>query len=144
MEPALSELLQSIREGAQTLVESRAEDARLSRELCAALAAYTGGLEITLEIPPEAIPQFHDAEKMFLSPEGHLVVVDRQGRVSSKALEEFPTEMVLTVVWNALPQLKSKIAGFTERLARRIDILERIGHEFRGLPTQMEKPGEEP
>jgi len=135
MEPALSELLQSISEGAQELAESRAEDRRHSRELCTALAAYTGWLDVTLELPPEAIPEFYNAEKMFLSPQGNLVVVDRQGKVESKPLEEYPTEIVLTVVWNALPRLRTKISKHTRRLGERIRLLDMISRELRDLPT---------
>lgn len=143
MEPALSELLQSMREGAQALVESRAEDTRLSRELCAALAAYTSWLDVTLEIPPEAIPKFYNAEKMFLSPQGRLVVVDRQGRVNSQALEEYPTEIVLTVVWNTLPKLQSKMERYADRLSERIELLGRISQELKSLPPSAEEPPKE-
>lgn len=134
MESTLSELLQSIREGAQMLVESRARDARLSRELCAALAAYIGWLDIDLELKPEAIPQFNDAGQVSLNPHGHLVVVDGRGRVSSRPLEEYPTEVVLTVFWNALSQLPSEIQKYVRRLGERIDLLDRISRELKGLP----------
>ena len=143
MEPALSELFQSMREGAQVLTESRAEDTRRSRELCDALNAYTEWLDLTLELPPETIPEFYNVEKMFLSPKGRLVVVDGQGRVRSKALKEYPTEIVLTVVWNALPRLQSKINAYAERLGERIDLLDRISRELRSLPTSAEETPEE-
>ena len=143
MEPALSELLPSIRESAQALVESKAEDARLSRELCDALTAYTEWLDLTLELPPETIPEFYNVEKMFLSPKGRLVVVDRQGRVRSKALKEHPTEIVLTVVWNTLPKLQSKIERYADRLSERIELLGRINQELKNLPTSAEEPPKE-
>lgn len=139
IEPALSDLIPSIQESAQTLTASIAEYTRLSRELCKALTAYTDWLGITLEIPPEEIPRFNDVEKMFLSPQGHLVVVDKRGRVDSKALEEYPTEVVLTVVLNALPELKSKMDGYAQRLSERIDLLERISRELRSIPIYAEE-----
>ena len=143
MEPALFELFQSMREGAQILIESRAEDTRRSRELCDALNAYTEWLDLTLELPPKTIPEFYNVEKMFLSPTGLLVVVDGQGRIRSKALKEYPTEIVLTVVWNALPRLQSKINAYAKRLGERIDLLDRISSELRSLLPSAEETPEE-
>ena len=143
MEPALSELIPSIREGAETLAASIAEYTRLSRELCKALAAYTGWLDITLEIPPEEIPRFYEAEKMFLSPQGHLVVIDNRGRVDSKALEEYPTEVVLMVVLNAMPQIKSKMDEYAQRLSERIDLLEGFSSLLRSIPIHAEEKQKE-
>jgi len=139
MEPALPEMLQSIREGAQLLAESRAEDARLVGELCASLTAYTGWLGVTLELPPDTIPKLDDAAKISLTPQGHLVIVDRQGKVHSKALGDYPTEIVLIVVLNTLPQLRSVINRHAQRLGERIKIFEMINRELRRLPTSAEE-----
>lgn len=139
MKPALSKLLQSMRDGARGLAESRAEDARLSRELCGALSAYTSWLDVALEIPPETIPTLHNAERMFLSPQGDLVVVDGRGKVNSQALAEYPTEIVLTVVCNALPKLQSKIDSYSHRLTERIELLGRVNEDLRSLPTFAEE-----
>jgi len=143
MKPSISELLKSIRESAQGLAESRAEDTRLKREICATLTAYTRWLDVTLEIPPEAIPKFYNAVKMFLSPQGDLVVIDGQGRVNSQALEECPTEVVLTVVWHALPKLQSKIDSYSKRLDERIEFLGNINEELKRLPKFGDEPKEE-
>lgn len=144
MESDLSNLLQSIHEGAQILVESRDRAARLVGELCASLTAYTEWLGVTIELPPETVPQFYNAEKIVLTPNSHLVVIDRQGKVDSKALEEYPTEIMLIVVWNALSQLQSAMQRYAQRLGERIDILDRISSELRSLPISAEEaPGEE-
>ncbi|MFQ6053902.1 MAG: hypothetical protein ACE5OO_06735 [Candidatus Bathyarchaeia archaeon] len=137
MEPALSELFQSMHEGAQMLAEARVKDARLVGELCASLTAYTTWLGVTLELPPETIPKIYEAERLFLSPRGHLVVVDKEGRVNSRSLDEYPTEIVLNVVLKAMPQLRSAIHEYLQRLGERIDLLDRINSELRSLPTSV-------
>lgn len=139
MEPALSELLQSIHEGAQKLAEATARDAQLGGELCASLTAYTGRLGATLELPPESFPNFYDAEKMYLTHQGQLVVVDKRGKVNSRALDEYPTDVVLVVVWNALPLLQSAIQMRAQRLGERVDLFDRISSELRRLPIPAEE-----
>lgn len=142
LEPALSEILQSIHEGARMLVEARARDERLGAELCASLTAYTEWLGASFELPIESFPSFHDAEKMFLTPQGRLVVIDKRGKVDSRALGEHPTDVVLAAVWNTLPQLRSAIQRRTQRLRERISLLDRVSTEFRMLPTFSNEPRE--
>jgi len=139
MKSTLPELLKSIREGTKSLMESKAEDARLSRELCATFSAYTSWLDVTLEIPPEALPKFYNAAKMFLSPKGDLIVVDRRGTINSRPLEEYPTEVVLTVIWHALPKLQSKIDGYLHRLDERLEFLGKINEELKNLSLFAER-----
>jgi len=142
LEPALSEMLQSIHEGARMLVEARARDARLGAELCASLTAYTEWLGASFELPIESFPSFYDAEKMLLTPQGRLVVIDKRGKVDSRALDEHPTDVVLAAVWNALPQLRSTIQRRVQRLGERISLFDRVSTEFRILPTSAKEPGE--
>jgi len=141
-EPALPELFQSIHEGAQMLVDSREKDSMLSRELCASLVAYTKWLGSSLELAPESIPELYGAERISLSTEGELVVT-MESNVSSKPLEEYPSEVVMTVVLDALPQLQSAIRGQVQRLDERISLFDRITRELRDLPTALDGPGGE-
>jgi hypothetical protein len=139
MKSTLPELLKSIREGTKSLMESRAEDARLSRELCATFSAYTSWLDVTLEIPSEALPKSYNATKIFLNPKGDLIVVDEQGTINSQPLEEYPTDVVLTVIWLALPKLQSKIDGHLHMLDERLEFLGRMNEELRNLSLFAEK-----
>lgn len=140
---SLSEIFKSIHEGTHILVDSREKEAMLSREMCTSLVSYTKWLGTSLELTPKSIPEFNSAKRIYLSPEGKLMITE-EDKVRSKPLEAYSPETVMAVVLEVLPQLGSVINSRVQKLNERISLFNKISQELSDLPTDEEEPEEKP
>lgn len=135
--------LKSLGEEAMQLTEFLSEEKRLCHELCSLLKASLGRLDLTVEVPVEALPFLEKAEKVMLNAKCHLIIVDEDGRIDSMALEEYSSEVILMVVWNIITQLKVLIGEYKKKVKQRVEYFDRISRDLRSLHGAFDLPYEE-
>jgi len=143
MEQKFEELLRVIREETLQLSEFLVEEKRLIHESYVLLKLTLRQLNASFHISPKMIPLSEKTKHVVLNEEGHLILVNEKGGLSSKALEDYPPEVILNVLWVILPELSEMIVGYRKRISFRVNILEKIGREFRNLHKIFSKRQEE-
>jgi hypothetical protein len=134
IEKRFNELLTAISEETIQLSEFLLEEKKLIQELCMFLRHILKRLNMTFNISIKAIPAFHEkARKIVLNKEGHLIVFYEKEKVSSKVLEDYPSEIVLAVVWNVIPELEKSIKTYRRKISERVTIFERIKKELKNI-----------
>ena len=135
--------LKSLSEEALQLTEFLSEDKRLCHELCSLLRDSLGRLDLTIDVQVRALPFLEKTERVMLNTHCHLIIVKEDGRIDSVDLEEYPSEVVLMVVWNILPKLKVLVAEYTKKVKLRVEYFDRIGRDLRNLQGAFNLPHEE-
>lgn len=143
MEQKFEELLRVIREETLQLSEFLIEEKRLIHELFVILRLTLRQLNASFRISAKMIPLSERITYVVLNEEGHLILVDDKGGVRSKALEDYPPEVILNVLWVVLPELSQMIVSFRKRISFRVNIFEKISREFRNLHKIFVKRQEE-
>jgi len=133
MEQKFEELLRVIREETLQLSEFLIEEKRLIHELYVLLKLALRQLNASFRVSAKMISLSERIKHVVLNEEGHLILVNDKGEVSSKALEDFPPEVILNVLWVILPELSEMIVSYRKRISFRVNIFEKIGREFRNL-----------
>ena len=134
IEKRFNELLTTISEETIQLSEFLLEEKKLIQELCMFLRHILRRLNMTFDIPLKAIPKLQaKAKKIVLNKEGHLIVMYEKEKVSSKVLEDYPPEIVLSVIWNVIPELEKSIKTYRRKISERVSIFERIKKELKNI-----------
>jgi len=134
IEKRFNELLTTISEETIQLSEFLLEEKKLIQELCMFLRHILRRLNMTFNIPSKAIPELQaKAKKIVLNKEGHLIVMYEKEKVSSKVLEDYPAEIVLSVIWNVIPELEKSIKTYRRKISERVGIFERIKKELKNI-----------
>jgi len=133
VEKRFNELLPTINEETIQLNELLVEEKKLIQELCALLRHILKRLDMTFTFSLKAIPELQPkAKRMVLNREGCLIVMYEKGKVS-KVLEDYPPEIVLSVIWNVIPELEKSIRTYRKKISERVGIFERIKKELKNL-----------
>lgn len=143
MEQKFEELLRVIREETLQLSEFLVEEKRLIHESYVLLKLTLRQLNASFHISPKMIPLSEKTRHVILNEEGHLILVNEKGGLSSKALEDYPPEVILNVLWVILPELSEMIVGYRKRISFRVNIFEKIGREFKNLHKIFSKRQED-
>jgi hypothetical protein len=146
VEQKFSEALKVINEETLQLSEFLIEDKKLARELCRLIRPVLKRLDLSFVIPPEAIPIFKKTDRIILNEAGHLIFVHEKTKVSSKPLEEYPPEIVLTVFLIIIPELGRSMRSYRKTIGMRISFFEKMYRELenvnRAFETSKESEGE--
>jgi hypothetical protein len=134
IEKRFNELLTTISEETLQLSEFLLEEKKLIQELCMFLRHILRRLNMTFNIPLKAVPELQEkAKKIVLNKEGHLIVIYEKEKVNSKVLEDYQPEIVLSVIWNVIPELEKSIKTYRRRISERVSIFERIKKELKNI-----------
>jgi hypothetical protein len=134
IEKLFNELLATISEETIQLSEFLMEEKKLIQELCMFLRRILKRLNMTFDISLKAVPELQDkAKKIVLNREGHLIVMYEKDKVNSKVLEDYPPEIVLSVIWNVVPELEKSIEAYRRKISERVGIFEKIRKELKNI-----------
>ncbi len=143
MEQKFDEMLKVVKEETLQLSEFLVEEKRLVHELCLLLKLTLRQLNASFHISPKMISVPENVNHVILNEEGHLILIDDKGGVNSKALEDYSPEIILNVLWVVLPELGEIIVAYRKRISFRVDVFEKITHEFRNLGKMFARAREE-
>ena len=125
--------LKVINEEILQLSEFLIEDKKLAQELCRLLRQVLKHLNLSFVIPSRAIPIFKKIDQIILNEEGHLIFVYEKSKVDSKALEEYPPEVILAVFLNIIPKLGKLLRLYRKRVGMRVNFFEKIYRELENV-----------
>lgn len=134
IEKRFNELLTTISEETIQLSEFLIEEKKLIQELCMFLRDILKRLNMTFNISLKAVPELQSkAKQIVLNREGHLIVMYERDKVNSKVLEDYPPEVVLSVIWNVIPELERSIKAYRRKISERVGIFEKIRKELKNI-----------
>jgi len=136
-EQQIQELLRSINEETLRLSEYLMEENRLIKDLCIPLKQILKRLHITLNIPPQDLPVKKKAKKAILDEEANLTFVYGKGEVQSAFLAEYPSEIVMAVLWLTMPELANAIRLYRKRLKVRVNFFGKVKKELKNALKAM-------
>jgi len=122
--------LRVINEEILQLSEFLIEDKKLAQELCRLLKPILKHLKLSFIIPARAIPLFEKIDQIILNEEGHLIFVYEKSKVNSKALEEYPPEIILIVFLSIIPKLGKLLRLYRKKVGMRVNFFEKIYREL--------------
>jgi len=138
--------LKVINEEILQLSEFLIEDKKLAQELCKLIKQVLKHLNLSFVIPARAIPLYKETEQIILNEEGHLIFVHEKNKVTSKALEEYPPEIILIVFLDIIPKLGKLLKLYRKKVGMRVNFFEKIYRELenvnRTFATSNQRPDE--
>jgi hypothetical protein len=133
IEKRFNKLLTTISEETVQLGELLVKEKKLIQELCTLLRHILTRLNTTFNLSLKAIPELQPkAKRIVLDSEGRLIVMYEKDKVS-KVLENYPPEIVLSVIWDVIPELEKSISAYKKKISERIGIFERIKKELKNM-----------
>lgn len=122
--------LKVINEEILQLSEFLIEDKKLAQELCRLVKPILEHLNLSFTIPVRAIPLFKKIDQIILNEDGHLIFVHEKNKIDSKALKEYPPEIVLLVFLNIIPKLGKVLKLYRRKVGMRVNFFEKIYREL--------------
>jgi hypothetical protein len=122
--------LKVINEEILQLSEFLIEDKKLAQELCRLVKPILKHLNLSFTIPARAIPLFEKTDQIILNEDGHLIFVYEKNKIDSKALKEYPPEIVLLVFLNIIPKLGKVLKLYRRKVGMRVNFFEKIYREL--------------
>lgn len=132
-EQKLQDLLRHMNDESIKLSDFLATESKLINEVCLSVKEILRKLNISLNIAPQNIPLRKKAKKIVLNKESRLIVTNETGEVVSAFLAECPPEIVMAVLWVAIPELVRVMAVYRKKLSRRTSFFEGIKKELRSV-----------
>jgi len=140
----LSGLLKVITEDARQLSEYLTAESSMVSQICGYLSKIMTELDLSVVLPQKTVPDIDKAKELILNNQCHLIVVQKDGKVESKSLENYPPETILMVVWALIPKLREEVSLFMKRVSVRLNFLEMVNEELKNIQrpfeTQEDKP----
>jgi len=133
IEKKLQEVLKMIEEETMQLSEFVMEEKNLTTESCTLLRGILKKLKISFKIPTKVIRLPKKPREVILNEEGYLILVYEKGEVLSKLLEEYPPEVIMAVMWEALPELAKSIKVYREKISGRVSFFEKVKRELKNV-----------
>lgn len=133
IEHKLNDFLKVLNEETVQLSEFLMVEKTLTHELCSFLKQSLKRLKISFSIPPKAIPSYEKARQIILNEEGHLIIVQEKGRITSKLLEDYPPDIILMVLWNIIPELSKAMGTYRKRISFRVNFFEKLKKELKNI-----------
>ena len=142
VEERFSGLLKDITADTRQLSEYLVEEGGTVAAICASLKKVFSELDLSVALPKEAVPSMEKSKEIILNPEGHLIIVQKDGTVESKSLEKYPPETILMVVWGVIPKLREEVSNYMKRVRVRLNFLEMVNEELKNIERPFETTGD--
>lgn len=129
----MQESLKVMNEETLQLSEFLLQEEILCRELCVLLKQVLKHLNMSFNLPANVFPQTEKTQRIILNDEAHLIFVNNKNEVKSKALEDYPPQVILNVASFIIPELSRSLTSYRKEIGSRIDLFERINNELRNF-----------
>jgi len=131
-EQKMQELLQSMNEESAKLSGHLAEENKIMIEICNSLVQVTKKLHVSFDIPSRDLPLKRNMKKALLSEEGYLKIQYDENTYSA-FLAEYPSEVVMAVLWIAVPELTKAVSVYRKRANSRMNFFEGLKKELKNI-----------
>jgi len=129
----IQESLKIMNEETLQLSEFLLQEGKLVKELCVLLKQVLKRLNMAFNIPSNVFPGSLRAQQIILNEEAHLIFISNENKVESKALEDFPPEVILNVTSFIIPKLTNSLISYRKKISSRIGLFNKINQELRNL-----------
>lgn len=129
----MQESLKTLSEETLQLSELIWQEAKLTKEFCAVLKQVLRQLKISFNLPVNVITQGQRLQQAILNPEAHLILINDKNEVESRALEDYPPDVISNMISFIVPELSKSLTLYRQKIAVRIDVFDRVNRELRNL-----------
>ncbi len=133
IENKFNDFLKAISEESLQLSEFLIEERKLTNDLCGLLTQILRRLRISFNISPEHMTSLGKARQVKLNMEGHLIIIRDGDKVDSRLLQDYPPDVILTVMWIIIPELEKAIKAYRTKISKRVNLLEKIKRELKSI-----------
>jgi hypothetical protein len=134
----MQESLKILSEETLQLSELVWQEAKLTREFCAVLKQVLRHLKISFNLPVNVFSQGQRLQQAILNPEAHLILINDKNEVESRALEDYPPDVIFNMVSYIIPELSRSLTLHRQKIASRIEVFDRVNRELRNLRNMSE------
>jgi len=134
----MQESLKILSEETLQLSELVWQEAKLTREFCAVLKQVLRHLKISFNLPVNVFSQGQRLRQAILNPEAHLILINDKNEVESRALEDYPPDVIFNMVSYIIPELSRSLTLHRQKIASRIEVFDRVNRELRNLRNMSE------
>jgi len=129
----IQESLRVLSEETLQLSEFLWQEEKLIKELCVLLKLVLNQLNLSFNIPLNVLPQTDKIQRAILNDETHLILINDQNEVKSKALEDYPPQVIFNLVSFVIPELTKSFTSYRKKISVRISLFDRINQELRNI-----------
>ncbi len=129
----MQESLKVLSEETLQLSELIWQESKLTREFCALLKQVLKQLNMSFNLPVDIFPKEVKLQQVILNSEAHLILINDKNEVESKALEDYPSDVVFNLVSFIIPELGKSLGLYRQKISVRIDFFDRVNRELRNL-----------
>jgi hypothetical protein len=140
-EQKFQELLKAVKETLQ-LSEFLIVEKKLLHEFCLLLRQIMKQFNIRFYIPTKIVSKSGRVKQVILSEEAHLIIVNENNEIISKALEDYPPHVIVNVALAVIPELNKWILSYREKISLRVSLFEKINRELKSLFQTFSVHGE--
>jgi len=134
----MQESLKVLSEETLQLSELIWQEAKLTKEFCALLKQVLRQLNMSFNLPVNVFSQSAKLRQVILNSEAHLILINDKNEVESKALEDYPSNVVFNLVSFIVPELGKSLSFHRQRVSVRIEFFDRVNRELRNLRNMSE------
>lgn len=138
LDSQMQESLKVLSEETLQLSEFLWQEEKLVKEMCALLKLVLKRLGLSFNLPANIFPQAEKMQKIILNDEAHLILINDQNEVRSRALEDYPPQVIFNVVSFIIPELGRSLTFYRKRISVRIGLFERVNQELRKIRSIFE------
>jgi len=129
----MQESLKVLSEETLQLSELIWQESKLTREFCALLKQVLKQLNMSFNLPVNVFPRGVKLQQVILNSEAHLILINDKNEVESRALEDYPSDVVFNLVSFIIPELGKSLGLHRQKISIRIDFFDRVNRELRNL-----------
>ncbi len=129
----MQESLKVLSEETLQLSELIWQEAKLTKEFCAVLKQVLKQLRISFNLPVNILAQGQRLQQAILNSEAHLILINDKNEVESRALEDYPPDVISNMISHIIPELSKSLTQYRQKISVRIDLFDRVNRELRNL-----------
>jgi hypothetical protein len=129
----MHESLRILNEEALQLSEFFWQEEKMIKELCSLLKQVLRQLNLSFNLPAEVFPPLWKSQRILLNAEAHLILLNDKNEVTSKALEDYPPNIIFSVTSFVIPELSKFLASYRARINTRISFFDRVIQELKSI-----------
>jgi len=129
----IQESLRVLSEETLQLSEFLWQEEKLIKELCVLLKLVLNQLNLSFNIPLNVLQQTDKIQRAILNDEAHLILINDQNEVKSKALEDYPPQVIFNLVSFVIPELTKSFTSYRKKISVRISLFDKINQELRNI-----------
>ncbi len=138
----MQESLKVLSEETLQLSELIWQESKLTREFCALLKQVLKQLNMSFNLPVDIFSKGVKLQQVILNSQAHLILINDKNEVESKALEDYPSDIVFNLVSFIIPELGKSLGLYRQKISVRIDFFDRVNRELRNLRNMSDNcPG---